>query len=252
MKKSVKVGLQGESRRSFMRHLLTDLRALEQVVSSGMIESGVRRIGAEQEMFLVDSSWRPAPAAMRLLPEIDDPHFTTELGLFNLEINLDPHAFGGDCLSKMERQLTELLDKAREVAARSDLHVVLTGILPTIRKSDLDLDNMTPLDRYKALNDAMNRLRGGAYELRIKGLDELILKHDSVMLESCNASFQVHFQVGADEFANLYNIAQARCRSRHCRRGQLPDVVRTAVVARNAHRVVPAGRGHPQLEPSPS
>jgi CBS domain-containing protein/gamma-glutamylcysteine synthetase len=192
-----------------MRHLLNDLRALEQIVSSGMIESGVRRIGAEQEMFLVDSSWRPAPAAMKLLPEIDDPHFTTELGLFNLEINLDPYAFGDDCLSRMEQQLETLLDKAREVAARSQLEVVLTGILPTIRKSDLDLDNMTPLDRYKALNDAMNRLRGGAYELRIKGLDELLLKHDSVMLESCNASFQFHFQVGADEFANLDNIAQA-------------------------------------------
>lgn len=207
--KKVKIKLQGEARRAFMRHLLTDLRALEQIVSSGMIESGVRRIGAEQEMFLVDSSWRPAPAAMKLLPEIDDPHFTTELGLFNLEINLDPLVFGGDCLSKMEQQLNELLEKIRQVASRSDLHIVLTGILPTIRKSDLDLDNMTPLDRYKALNDAMNRLRGGAYELRIKGLDELIVKHDSVMLESCNASFQVHFQVGADEFANLYNIAQA-------------------------------------------
>jgi CBS domain-containing protein len=51
-------------------------------------------------------------------------------------------------------------------------------------------------------------MRGGAYEFHIKGLDELLLKHDSVMLEACNASFQVHFQVGAKEFANLYNIAQ--------------------------------------------
>jgi CBS domain-containing protein len=29
------------------------------------------------------------------------------------------------------------------------------------------------------------------------------------MVESCNTSFQVHFQVGAKEFAKLYNIAQA-------------------------------------------
>jgi CBS domain-containing protein len=54
----------------------------------------------------------------------------------------------------------------------------------------------------------MNRLRGGAYEFHIKGLDELLVKHDSVMLEACNASFQVHFQVGAKEFPSLYNIAQ--------------------------------------------
>ena len=29
------------------------------------------------------------------------------------------------------------------------------------------------------------------------------------MLESCNTSFQIHFQVGHDEFATLYNLAQA-------------------------------------------
>jgi CBS domain-containing protein len=53
-------------------------------------------------------------------------------------------------------------------------------------------------------------MRGGTpFEFRIKGLDELILKHDSVMVEACNCSFQVHFQVGADEFAHLYNVAQA-------------------------------------------
>ena len=207
--KRIKTELNGEERRSFMRHLLDDLRALEEMIDRGLIETGKRRIGAEQEMFLVDSSWRPAPAALDLLKEIDDSHFTTELGLFNLEVNLDPQVFEGRCLSAMEQQLNDLLDKARGVSAAHGVDVVLTGILPTLRKSDLGLENMTPLDRYKALNRAMNELRGGAYEFRIKGLDELYVKHDSVMLEACNASFQVHFQVGADEFANLYNISQA-------------------------------------------
>ena len=74
--------------------------------------------------------------------------------------------------------------------------------------ADLGLENMTPHPRYYALNEAMGALRDGAYELYIKGLDELLLKHDSVMLEACNASFQIHFQSDADEFPNLYNIAQ--------------------------------------------
>src|SRR5262249_54710297 len=86
---------------------------------------------------------------------------------------------------------------------------VLTGILPTIRKSDLKMENMTPSPRYAALNAAMTALRGGDYEFYIKGIDELVLRHDSVMAEACNASFQVHFQVGAKEFATLYNMAQA-------------------------------------------
>jgi CBS domain-containing protein len=205
----VEPDISGEQLRLFTKSLLNDLRALETMLEDGMIESGVRRIGAEQEIFLVDDSWRPAGLALEVLEELDDPHFTTELGKFNLEVNLDPQAFGGDCLSRLESQLNELLTKARDAAHRCGGEILLTGILPTLRKSDLGLDNMTPNPRYFALNRALNRLRGGAYEFRIKGVDEILIKHDSVMLEACNTSFQVHFQVGAEEFANLYNVAQA-------------------------------------------
>ena len=200
--------LSGEDLRAFMKRVLTDLRALEQMISAGMIERGVRRVGAEQEMFLVDGAMRPAMRALDVLREVDDPRFTTEIGLFNLEANLAPCIFGGDCLSHLEAQLEDVLAAARRAAGACQTDVVLTGILPTIRKSDLGLDAMTPIERYFALNRAMSRMRGGAYEFRIKGIDELIVNHDSVMVEACNASFQVHFQVGAEEFANLYNIAQ--------------------------------------------
>lgn len=199
-----------EELRLFTKRLLNDLRALATMLEDGMIESGVRRIGAEQELFLVDESWRPAPLALQVLDTLGDPHFTTELGKFNLEANLDPLLFGEDCLSRLESQLDGLLRKARTAAQACGGDIVLTGILPTLRKSDLGLDNMTPNPRYGELNRALTRLRGGAsYEFRIKGVDEVVVKHDSVMLEACNTSFQVHFQVAADEFANLYNIAQA-------------------------------------------
>jgi CBS domain-containing protein/gamma-glutamylcysteine synthetase len=198
----------GEVRRHFMRSLLADVRALERMLAEGMLEEGVRRIGAEQEVFLVDRSWHPAPAADVLLPRLDDAHFTTEFGLFNLEMNMDPQLFGGKCLSRMETQLDGLVGHLRKVAAESGVEIALIGILPTIRKSDLGEDNMTPRPRYRALNKALTDLRGGSYEIHIKGVDELLLRHDSAMLEACNTSFQVHFQVGSKEFANLYNIAQ--------------------------------------------
>lgn len=196
-------------KRQFITHLLRDVQALETMIERGMIETGVRRIGAEQELFLVDQVWRPAPVALDILDTIEDPHFTTELGRFNLEINLDPLPFTDNCLSALERDLTELLQKLRTVTHRQGVEVTLTGILPTLRKSDLTLANMTPRPRYSALNDAMTQMRGDAYEFRLKGTDELIIKHDSVMLESCCTSFQVHYQVGAEEFALLYNLAQA-------------------------------------------
>ena len=198
----------GQAQRTFMRQLLNDLRALEQMLADGVFETGVRRIGAEQELFLVQKNWRPAPKAIDLLEKLDRAFYTTELGLFNLEINLTPHVFGTDCLHKVEDELNERIELLRGVAEAQEVEIALTGILPTLLKSDLELNNMTPLPRYRALNRALTKLRGGAYDFHIKGLDELNTKHNSVMLESCNASFQVHFQVAPDEFANLYNVAQ--------------------------------------------
>jgi CBS domain-containing protein/gamma-glutamyl:cysteine ligase YbdK (ATP-grasp superfamily) len=200
---------QQEELRVFLKHLLKDVRAMEHMIQNGLFESGVRRVGAEQELFLVNEEWRPASIASEVLAELDDPAFTPELARFNLEFNLEPLSFGGDCLSRMEEQLVEHIRRAEEAARRCGGHVVLTGILPTLAKSDLELDNMSPNPRYFALNDAMTRLRGGDYEIYLKGIDELHLHHDTIMVESCNTSFQVHFQVGTDEFPRLYNAAQA-------------------------------------------
>jgi CBS domain-containing protein/gamma-glutamyl:cysteine ligase YbdK (ATP-grasp superfamily) len=205
----VEAELEGESRRQFMRSLLADLKALETMLAEGMFETGIRRIGAEQEMFLVDRDWRPASGAMVMLERLQDPHFTTELGMFNLELNAEPQVFAGDGIALMEQQLVTLYDKARGVAADAGMMPVLIGILPTIRKSDLGLENMVPSPRYHAINRALTALRGTAYDFSIKGIDELMVKHDSVMVEACNASFQVHYQVAPAEFADLYNLAQA-------------------------------------------
>lgn len=194
--------------RAFMRGLLEDVRALEQLLATELVERGTRRIGAEQEMFLVDEAFRPAPIGPEVLERIDDDRLTTELARFNLEANLSPRSFGGSCLRDMETELRELLGQAARAANSLDARVLLTGILPTLRKADLGLDNLTPVPRYFALNDTMSRLRGGAFHIVIRGIDELETTHDNVMLESCNTSFQIHFQVAPEEFAPLYNVAQ--------------------------------------------
>jgi len=191
-----------------MQSLLNEIRALETMLSAGMIESGIRRIGAEQEMFIVDRSFGPAPQATKILELIDDDRFTHELGLFNLEANLSALELGGDCLSRMERELGGIYRHAREAAQRIDCDIVLTGILPTLSLENLGLDSMVPLPRYRALNEAMRALRGEEFQFTINGIDQLSIKHNNVMVEACNTSFQVHFQVAADEFARLYNIAQ--------------------------------------------
>lgn len=193
---------------AFMRALLEEVRALEQMLEQGLFERGVHRMGAEQEMFLIDQDLRPAPVATEILERIKDPRLTTEVARFNLEANLTPAELRGGCFRDLEREIEEVVTIAQAAAEELGADVLLTGILPTLRASDLHLDNMTPKPRYHVMNDVLCRSRG-AFDIQIRGLDELSMQHDNVMMESCNTSFQVHLQVGPEEFAPLYNIAQA-------------------------------------------
>ncbi len=190
-------------------HLLQDIKALEIMLERGMFETDVQRIGAEQEISLVGMDWRPAPVLMEILEGINDARFTTEFAQFNMEINLDPLLFTGDCFSKMERNLWRLLTKGEKMANRSQAHLLLVGILPTLRQSDLDLKNITPLPRYKYLVDALHALRGDSFEFRIAGKDEWISRAEDSFYESSNTSFQVHYQLPPDDFAAAYNWAMA-------------------------------------------
>ena len=195
--------------RAFTKAVLRDLKALERMLSEDMIESGVRRFGVEQEFFLVDRGWRPATVALDVLEHLPADTFTTELALFNLEANLQPKLLTGRCFSAMEVEIEERIAEARAAAQREGADIVLCGILPTLGKSDLSMDSITPMPRYYALNDALNRIRGeSSYRLRIEGTDEIFVEHDSVMVEACNTSYQVHLQVSAEEFPSFYNVAQ--------------------------------------------
>ena len=82
-----------EELRAFMKAILADVHGLERMLQEERFETGVRRIGAEQEMFLVTRACRPAPIAMDVLEKLDSPSFTTELARFNLEANLTPRRF---------------------------------------------------------------------------------------------------------------------------------------------------------------
>jgi len=75
---------------TFMKALLEDLSALTWMLENDCIESGVTRIGAEQEMFLLDRHLRPAPVSLEVLKHANDARLTTEIARFNLEANLTP------------------------------------------------------------------------------------------------------------------------------------------------------------------
>lgn len=205
---NVKLNDDEKIHQQFMKSLLGEVQALEMMLERGLFETGVSRMGAEQEMFIINKAHQPANKAMEILDRIDDERFTHELGLFNIEANLSPHEFDGDCLSRMEAELYDVHRHARETAAKVGCDIALVGILPTLTMEHLSLDSMVPTPRYYALNDAIRSLRGDDFQFTITGIDQLTVHHDNVMLEACNTSFQVHFQVSPEDFAHFYNIAQ--------------------------------------------
>ncbi|MBK8516991.1 MAG: CBS domain-containing protein [Saprospiraceae bacterium] len=196
----------------FVKSLLNDVTALEYMLDNDWFESDIVRLGAEQEMVMVDkSTFKPSLVAMEALEKMQHyPWVETELAKFNLETNIEPRVFEKDCFTQLENENTEKLNKIQEVLDGMNTSIVLTGILPTLRKYHLEMENLTPKKRYFALMESLNKqLIGQSYELRIVGIDELLVKHSSPLLEASNTSFQVHLQVAPCDFVKMYNIAQA-------------------------------------------
>lgn len=207
--KKVQVQTDEHNLRVFTKAVLNDLQALEKMLAGGMMEENALRIGAEQEMFLVDSSMHPACTAMQILENAHDGRLTTEIGQFNLEANLTPLEFTGNALSRLENEILEVVDIVRQNARKFDSDVLLVGILPTLQPSDLVIKNLTPMPRYYELNRILTELHGENRIVHIKGLDEINLTLQDAVSEACNTSFQVHLQVGGKDFVNAYNWAQA-------------------------------------------
>lgn len=196
----------------FTKALLQDIKSLEYMLENDWFEKGIHRIGAEQEMAIVDTqNLKPAPINIDVLNSMEEyPWLDTELAMFNLETNFKPLEFKGSCFSQMFKESTEQLEILRKALLPFEADILLTGIVPTIRKSDLDFKFLTPKKRYLALMEAVrSQLASDSFEFRLSGIDEIMIKHDSPLLEACNTSFQVHLQVSPQQFAKFYNIAQA-------------------------------------------
>ena len=198
-----------EDRANYIHHLLNDIEALDIMIEKNMIEESPLRIGAEQEFCLVSDQFLPESKSLELLEDINDDHFTTEIGNYNLELNLDTFKLEGDCFSELHKQLDTYMNNAKKIAAKKGIKIVLTGILPTLSINNVGEESMTDVQRYSVLNDAFKQSRRKSFDIHIKGVDELNLLHDSVMLEGCNTSFQMHLQLNPKDFLDNYNWAQA-------------------------------------------
>jgi gamma-glutamylcysteine synthetase len=182
---------------------------LEYMIAAGMIESEILRIGAEQELCIVNEEWLPDSNNLALLEKLNDPSFTTELAKYNIELNCDPLVLKDGCFYSMQQQLQMKYFTAQDAAENLSSRIILTGILPTISRKETGIDYLTPLPRYHYLNSELRKKRGRHFDLFMKGVDELHVRHDNIMFEACNTSFQVHLQIRPAEMVAAYNWAQA-------------------------------------------
>ena len=165
-------------------------------------------IGFELEAWLVDHGLVAAPINEAYLEALADPLVVPELSRFNVELNGTPRALGGDAFSLLAAELAQTWRHCVDVSHDLDAALVLIGILPTIRRSDLVLANVSALHRYVALNEQILLQRGGRpIQLDIDGEEPLRLTHQDVMLEAAATSFQVHLQVPADAALRFFNAS---------------------------------------------
>lgn len=167
--------------------------------------------GLEVEFNLVDEHGDPALRNAQALEAIADPDFQTELGQFNIEINVPPASLRHDGLTQFEQHLRRSLNHAEERSAGVGAHLVMIGILPTLTDKHLTPETMSANPRYKLLGDQVVEARGEDITISIQGRERLDTAWESIMPEAACTSLQLHVQVRPEEFAHYWNASQAIC-----------------------------------------
>jgi hypothetical protein len=193
---------------SFASRVDTETRLLADWLAEGRVVSAGRRFGFEVEGWLIDADGRPAPHNQAFLREVDDELVIAELALFNFEIN---SAQLTCAVMPWQPCTMHCRDDGADakIARGSGMRPLMTGILPTVRADDLTLANMSPMQRYQAINEQVFRLRHGApIGIDIEGEEHLAHEHHDVMLESATTSLQIHVEVDAAEAAHAFNVCK--------------------------------------------
>src|SRR5919198_1361481 len=165
--------------------------------------------GLEIELNLVDERADPALRNEEVLAEIADPDFVTELGQFNIEINVQPRRLGEGGIADFEQQVRASLNAAEEKASKLGAHLVMIGILPTLRQADLTPASLSANPRYALLNEQIFAARGEDLLIAINGTERLLTRCDSIAPEAGCTSTQLHLQVSPEQFASFWNAAQS-------------------------------------------
>jgi gamma-glutamyl:cysteine ligase YbdK (ATP-grasp superfamily) len=164
--------------------------------------------GLEIEFNLVDGDQNPAMRNADVLNAIANDDFQTELGQFNIEINVRPRALGGASVSELERELRASLNDAEERSRALGAHIVMIGMLPTLRGEHLTGKTLSANPRYALINEQIFAARGEDLHISIDGPERLSTYADTIAPEAACTSVQFHLQVSPQGYADTWNAAQ--------------------------------------------
>ncbi len=203
------ITITGEDRRRYRAKLARSLDALARMLREGLIDSESCLVGQEIELNLVDDDAAPSMRNADVLTAIADPIWATEVGQFNLEINVPPRSLAGDALAGLEQEIRASLNAADEKARSVGSRLVMIGILPTLRKEDVHAGTMSANERYRVLNEQIFAARGEDMQIEIDGAEQILTHADSITPEAACTSVQLHVQVSPERFASYWNAAQS-------------------------------------------
>lgn len=194
--------------KAFRKALEKNLADLDQLLQQPGFGAGPASLGTELEMYIVDVNGNPLHANQELLDATNDPQLTLELNRYNLEYNSLPRELSASAFEATEHEIFNKLVDLRACAARIDGRIVAIGILPTLRETDFGAHCITDRKRYHALVKQLLTRRGGDFRIDINGADPLQLEIPDITLEGANTSFQVHYRVDPEHFADTFNALQ--------------------------------------------
>jgi len=196
-------------RRAYREKVRHCLDVLARMLRESRFETEPQQVGLEIELNLVDTDGWPSMKNADVLGAIADPAWATELGQFNLEINVPPRPLAGAALGELEDQVRSSLNHADQGAAQSSTRLAMIGILPTLRESDVDEAAISANPRYRLLNEQIFAARGEEMDITIAGVERLETYIDTIAPEAACTSVQFHLQVSPEAFGNYWNAAQA-------------------------------------------
>src|SRR5580692_1954588 len=203
------IKISGEDRRVYRDKVWRSLEAFAAMLRERRFEADSNLVGQEIELNLVDSTGMPSMRSEQVLGALADPAWATEVGQFNLEINLPPRQLDGDALVELEGEIRSSLNHGDNTARGMGARLVMIGILPTLGKDDVHEGTMSANARYRVLNEQIFAARGEDMRIEIAGAERLLTHADSITPEAACTSVQLHPQVSPDEFADYWNAAQA-------------------------------------------